>query len=741
MHRNTYLASACALLAGVGMLALSTPALAEDAAPADQPVSDDPTAPIVVTAQKRAEDIQKVPIAIQAMRGDSLKSSGFSDLRDLKALVPSFQASNPGNAANVTFSIRGVGQRDVNSISEGTVAEFVDGAYVSFVGALGQPLYDLERIEVLKGPQGTLFGRNATGGLINIVSKKPTDYLDGYVTTEASSYNGYKVEGAIGGPLGKDVSARLSVSYDKADGYLHNTTGPDLLAKDNLSARLQLKFQPTDTLTVNLSGRYWRAARVPGVGLSYSPQIVDSSGVTRSPTSAAEYENYCVNVLGYPSPPAGAWQAGSCLVYQPDPYKSDYGTGTFFDETYYDLTGTVDLDLSDGVTLTSITDYQHAKLDYSANLTGGVNGVLYQIFTGPQRQFSEELRLASGTGGPLKWQVGLYYLNIYHNVETDFIFPVKYTLAADSYAAFAQGDYDLSDVLTLTLGGRLMYDTKHFVSIGLGIPDFAGTVLGDGANLNREKWNWSGRAVLTYKPTSDLTIYAGVNRGVKGGGFDAGGIPTYPASQAEYKSETLYSYEAGVKANLLGNAITIDGSVFYYDYLDYQAFSAANQTVNLDAKIVGAEMFVTLRPVHGLTLTGAVTYLDAKEKNVPLSSGGVADFPMPQAPEWALQGSIRYATPLLGDDELALQFNGMYQSSTTVSAIPAPDQNIPGYHRFDARVSYKLPGGHVTVAGFLNNITNELYYLNRIDFTGFTGSTVDTPDRPRWGGASLTYNF
>lgn len=737
MSRMVRFAPACALLAGVAVSAISVSAYAQEA----QEGGDSAVGEIIVTAQKRSENLRDVPIAIQAMSGDSLKNSGFTDLRDLKSLVPSFQASNPGNAANVTFSIRGVGQRDVNSTSEGTVAEFVDGAYVSFIGALGQPLYDVERIEVLKGPQGTLFGRNATGGLIHVISKKPTDHLDGYASAEISSFNGYKLEGAVGGPLGDKASGRLSVSYDKADGYLKNTTGPDLLAKDNMSARLQLKFEPTDALTVNLSGRYWKAARVPGVGLSYSPQIVDANGVTRSPTNATEFANFCAS-LGYPAPPAGAWQAGSCLVYQPDPFKSDYGTGTFFEETYYGLTGTVDWDLTSALTLTSITDYQHAKMDYSASLTGGVNGVLYQIFTGPQRQFSEELRLSGDDGGPLKWQAGLYYLNIYHDVQTFFLFPINYTQLSHSYAGFAQGDYKLTDTLTFTLGGRLMYDTKHFVSVGLGgPPPFAGTVLADGADLRSKKWNWSGRAVLTYKPNSDLTVYAGVNRGVKGGGFDGGGIPAYPASQAEYKAETLYSYEAGVKGKLAGNLVSYDGSVFYYDYHDYQAFSGANQTINLDAKIFGAEMFVTLRPVQGLSLNGGITYLDAKEKGVPLPGGGAADFRMPQAPKWSLQGSIRYATSVLGDDELALQFNALYQGTATVSAIPAQDQNIPSYHRYDVRVSYDLPGGHFQIAGFINNIADETYYLNRIDFTGFTGSTVDTPDRPRWGGVSVNYTF
>lgn len=730
-------APAARLLAGVAMAAVAVPALAQDA----QDAADENSNVIIVTAQKRAENLQDVPIAIQAMGGESLKNSGFTDLRDLKALVPSFQASNPGNNANVTFSIRGVGQRDVNVISEGTVAEFVDGAYISFVNALGQPMYDLERIEVLKGPQGTLFGRNATGGLLNVITKKPTDYLDGYVTAEVSSFNGYKLEGAVGGPLGETTSARLSVSYDKADGYLGNTTGPDLLAKDNLSARLQLQFEPTDTLTFNLSGRYWKAFRAPGVGLSYSPQLIDGSGVIRSPENEAEYADFCVNVLGTPTPPAGAWQAGSCTIYQPDPYESDYGNGTFYEATYYGLTGTADLVLSDTVTLTSITDYQHAKMDYSANLTGGDPGILYQIFAGPQRQFSEELRLSGDAGGALRWQTGIYYLNIFHDVQTNFIFPINYSLKADSYAAFAQIDYDLSDSVTLTIGGRIMYDTKDFLSIGIDPANPTGLVLTDGADLSSSKWDWSGRAVLTYNPHSDLTLYAGVNRGVKGGGFDGGGIPAYPVSDAEYESETLYAYDAGVKANFGGNLATIDGSVFYYDYHNYQAFSGANQTVNTDAEIAGAELFLTLRPVHGLTLNGGATYLDTKAKEVDIGGGLTSDFPIPQAPEWALQGSIRYATPLTGDDELSLQFSALYQSQTTISAVPAQDQSIDSYHRFDVRAAYELPGGKITVAGFINNITDELYYLNRIDFTGFTGATVNTPDRPRWGGASVTYKF
>lgn len=749
-----------ALLVGAATAAMSLTAYAqgagvEDGTPAEQDEAGESLSlgVVTVTAQKREERLSDVPIALQAMSGETLEAAGVSDLRDMTVLVPSLRVDNPGNSASVTFTIRGVGQRDVNPIGENNVAVFLDGAYLSFLNTVGQPLYDIERIEVLKGPQGTLFGRNATGGLVSIVSKAPTDYLDGYITAEASSDNGVKVEGAIGGPIAEGVTGRLSVSYDKSDGWLENTTGPDILAKDNFSARAQLQFNPTDTFQLLLSARVWEADRVPGVGLSPTPFVIDANGNIVSPSSEAEYATFCASI-GLPNPPAGAWQGGSCLAAQPDPYSGTYGETSFYEESYYGLTANAEWELTDTLTLTSITDYQHVDMGYSANITSTTDPQFqYDIYTDPQTQFSEELRL-SGENGFLQWQTGLYYLNIEHDVTTDIDlvdliglrFASDYSLKSESFAVFAQGDFSLTDTLTLTLGGRLMQDEKEINNKpNPSLPFLSPLVAADGVVDSRDDDTWSGRAVLTYKPTQDLTIYGGVNRGVKGGGYNSGGVETYLPSEAYYEAEVLLSYEAGFKTTLFDGRLAADGSVFHYDYEDYQAFAApagaSLRTINVDATIDGAELFFTAVPIEGLTLSAGMTYLDAEQHDVPLPDGTFSDFIMPSAPELSTSASIRYAFPIAGDDEFSILLNATTQTERTIAAIDFPDQRIPGYERLDARITYAFPGEHLSVSAFVNNLTDEYALINRVDFTGLSGNTVDTLDRPRWGGVSVTYRY
>lgn len=708
---------------------------------------------IIVTAQKREEREIDVPIAIQALSGDNLSNSGFTDLRDLTTSIPSFRADNPGNPASVAYAIRGVGQRDVNPIGEGAVATYIDGTYVSFLNTVGQPLYDIDHVEVLKGPQGTLFGRNATGGLVNIIFKQPTEQPEGYVTIEGSSDNGRRIEAAVGGPIAEKVTARLSGSYDSANGWLENTTGPNLLAKDNLSARLQVKFQPSDDFSLLLSARVWDAQRVPGVGLSPKPYVVNSAGAVVNPPSAAAYAAYCASI-GLQNPPAGAWQGGSCLASQSDPLRGTYGTSTFYNENYYATTATVEWKLSDAATLTSISDYQHVTMDYSANITATTAPYFqYDIFTQPQEQYSEELRLNGRVGG-LSWQTGLFYLHTAQNVTTDvnltnligLDFLAKYSQNAGSTALFGQADYDLTDRLTLTVGGRGNYDSKTLNNLPDPALSFLGPLLATtGLTETRDETLWSGRGVLTYKPAKDSIVYLGVNRGTKAGGFNSGGAETYLPSDAYFKPETLVSYEAGAKSSLLDNHLQVEGAVFHYDYTDYQAFAqppgSGLRTINVNAKVNGAELFVTAVPVRGLSLSAGVTYLDAYQINVPLPSGGTQDFPMPDAPRWTADAQIRYGLPILGDDELAFQVNGTYSTWRTISAIEYADENIPGYRRYDAHVSYDFPGRRYSITAFVNNLTNAYIIENRVDFTSLSGNAVDTPERPRWFGVNLTYRY
>ncbi|MEJ1969426.1 MAG: TonB-dependent receptor [Rhizomicrobium sp.] len=727
---------------------------------------------VVVTAEKRAEDVQKVPINITAIGGAKLATLDVRNVQDLTAYVPSFRVTEPGNPAVSALSLRGVGQRDINVQNEGAVALFVDQAYVSFIPAVAQPIFDVDRIEVLKGPQGTLFGRNATGGLINIVTRQPSQDFDATAMLEYGSYNEVNAQGAIGGALSDTLSARFAIAYDRDDGYIKNSNGPSLDAENSLAARLQLLWEPSSDFHYTVSAHIWRFLPGPSVGVAPTPFVQDPSGFVRRPTSAADYAAFCAGVThGLVPTPAGAWQGGNCFVAQPDPFHTAVSPEARYNQTYGGLTGTGEWDIGDGLTLTSVTDYQHLNNDFLVDEDAAPPTLFnYEIHDKDSSQFSQELRL-SGASSWLTWVAGAYYLNIDHHilVVTDLYnhpgfgvrLPADYRQHTESLALFGQADIDLTDKLTLSLGLRGINDSKslHNVSTCTSNPgappnlcDILGTVVFPGAIAFNRTYDgsfshadWSGRAVMKYEPTDNIMVYGGVTRGTKSGGFNSGGAEFYPASAVEFKPETLINYEVGAKATTDDHVLTADTSFFYYDYQDYQSFAASTdgglRVLNVNARVRGAELALTLRPLSDLTLTAGGTYLDTLQYDVPLPGGGGGNFQMPDAPKWSFNGEVRYGFQVQGDDELSFQLNGVYVDTRSISAIDYPDERIPAYHRFDARISYDLPGGKWTAAAFVNNFTDETIIATRVDFVGQVGAAVDTLDRPRWFGGSLTYRY
>jgi iron complex outermembrane receptor protein len=753
-----------ALMAVPAARAESTDA-ASTGAEADVPALD----AIVVTAQKRAENIQNVPINITAISADRLASLAITNVQDLTAYVPSFRVTEPGDPAVSAISLRGVGQRDINVQNEGAVALFVDQAYVSFIPAVGQPIFDVDRIEVLKGPQGTLFGRNATGGLINIVTRQPSQNFDAYATVEYGSYNDTKVEAAVGGALASTLSARVSLDYEYADGYIKNTDGAALNAVNSLAGRLQFLWEPSEDARYTLSVRLWRFLPSPSVGLAPTPFVENSSGTVLQPTSAAQYAAYCGALNHGLAPPAGAWQGGNCFTAQSNPFQTTVGPDARYAQNYQAVTGTGVWTLGDGLTLTSVSDYQHLDNDFLVDETATAASLFnYEINDKNSHQFSQELRL-SGSAPWLDWVAGAYYLNIDQDilVVTDLYndpgfgvrLPADYEQRTDSSALFGQGDFKIADGFTLSLGLRGIRDSKSLQNVSTcesnpfappGLCDFLGSVVFPGALAFNRSYDgsfthddWSGRAVLKYEPNRNVMLYGGVTRGVKSGGFNSGGAEFYPASAVEFKSETLIDYEVGAKAATANGLLSVDTSIFDYDYKNYQTFAATTdgglRVLNVDARVKGAELAGSIRPFPHLTLRAAGTYLDTVQYNVPLPTGGTGDFQIPDAPTWSFNGEVRYGFEVQGGDELALQINGVYVGERSISAIDYPDERIPAYHRFDARVTYKLPGDHWTVAAFANNFTNETIIATRVDFVGQIGAAVDTIDRPHWFGVSATY--
>jgi len=751
----------------VGLAAPSSTALAQG----QTSVTDDASQDIIVTAQKRQESSRNVPISITAVSGERLETLDIKDVRDLGLITPGYQAQSPGNPTVSSVAIRGGGQRDIAIHQEGAVATFLDGAYISFSPAVAMPVYDVERIEVLKGPQSTLFGRNATGGLISIISRRPRQIFDATFSLGYGSYNEIKAEGAVGGPLSSTISARASFSYTKSDGFVRNASGPALNANESLSGRVQVLFEPTDDLELLVSAHTWQFFDSPGAGLAPTPFIVDATGTTRKPDSAAEYAAFCAGLNPFAPPPSGAWQNGSCFASQPDRLSGSFGTGVRAKEDWQGIIGTLNWNVGNDVTLTAVTDYQHMSMSYLSNISATPVPIFQFGITGKgSKQFSQEIRLG-GSSAALTWVGGLYFLSIDHDVgglvdlynhpAFGIRLPSAITQKTKSYAVFGQVDWGFAPDLTLSIGGRLFNDNKKYDNVSTctsnplappGLCTFLGAVVFPGAlAFNRsytgeiDRTNWSGRASLRYQPGRDTMVYGSITRGVKGGGFNGGAAEFYPLSAVEFGEEVLTSYELGTKLGLLDNKVTFEGALFYYDYKGYQTYSPSSngglRVFNVDATVKGAEFALTVRPVAGLSLRATGAYLDTKQKDVPLPSGGTADFQIPDAPHFTANGEIRYAFPITGDDEAALQVTATYAGERSIAAIDFPEQRIGSYYKLDARASYELPGGHLTLAAFANNFTNQTILTNRVDFTTVTGNGVDTFDRPRWFGGSVTYKY
>jgi iron complex outermembrane receptor protein len=735
-------------------------------------------ADIVVTAQKRSESAQRIGIAISAFDAKTLQSQNVASAQDLQKITPGLRMESPGSPIQTTFTVRGVGQRDISDHNEAAVVLFSDGAYVSWLGAAGAALFDLERVEVLKGPQGTLFGRNATGGLINIITAKPTFKPEGYARLQVGSYAQVGAEAAISGPLTETLAARLSGYMNRHDGYFDNSGGPDMQGLQNYSVRGQLRWQPDDSLTVDLLARgNWLAPERSG-GFNSKPIIIGADGALRSPTSQAEYAGFCQAVFpaaplfGFTLAPPGSAENGNCFAATgSDRYKGEWRPATY-QLNYQDVSLTINYGLGGGMTLTSISDYQHLykRYDSSASSTN-VPGLFdyYSQLSGDQ--YSQELRLA-GSGDRFRWVLGGFYfhrddavnsyIDVINNPGVLATLGARYSVETESIAGFLQGEYDLGNHLTLILGGRYTHDRKSLDNAGYCVPNPAATgavipgldqcqVLGfvfpaslqfNGFNGGFKDDSLSFKAQLDFKPTPDVLLYAGVNRGAKAGGFNSGGAAFYNVSATQYRPEQITAYEAGFKTTLLNRALRLNGAVFHYDYKDYQSYLSVQgslQVFNVDAKVDGAELEIEAVPVSGLSVRAAVNYLDAKQKNVPFGAGS-ADFVMPNAPKWTLTGNIRYEWDMFGGRP-ALQASANHVTSRSTNAIDYPDLRLPAFTRVDLRAEYTTGDGKWTGAVFVDNVTDKSILLIRVPIETLTGGTSDTYDRPRWFGASLTRRF
>nr|WP_246463241.1 TonB-dependent receptor [Nitrospirillum iridis] len=662
---------------------------------------------IVVTAQRRAENLQKIPIAITAISGDELASKARSSVDSALQDIPAVQVQAGAQGSQVY--IRGVGTNgDPNSIDT-DIAVFFDNVYTGRNEQLGAGLYDISRVEVLRGPQGTLYGRNAVGGTINVISNSPVQEYGGAVNLQVGDYGLRHVDAAVNVPVDETLAVRLAALRETKDGYYSNGGG----ATDVTGLRLKGLWKPTPALSL--------------LG------VVDYQHITGLGATTVSVSNF---------------EAGH-------PWTAEEG---FEDRLNYRfLTTSVQMDYDfDWATLTVIPAYSYSDRYIFTDLISGSRAVGdYQ-----EKQYTGEIRLASPSDSAVKWQVGAYGLR---STNLNLVAPSAGTTSTTgytayyhnppttSYSVFGQATYPVTDSLRLTAGLRYTDDKKGYAYGIRSSYTLPGTsTYYDSGLLTTPDEKDSGvtyKAGVEYDLTADSMVYAQVATGFKAGGYNTSQLPPQT-----YEPEKLTAYEVGAKNRFLDNRLEVNAEAYYYDYKNYQLqypLFGAGQDINTLYSLLlsqyGASTALTYANAHGLCGTSACTlasppgqftqpvanadtgtsygadleakyrltphdeitlsiaYMHARYGNVAAVSD-ISGTQVASAPTWSGVIGYEHSWDLAGG---LLTVRGESKLSTgyvTTTSLSFPHHWQPGYSRSDAYVSYVFPDDRYTIGAFVHNI-------------------------------------
>jgi iron complex outermembrane receptor protein len=719
---------------------------------------------MIITAQKREQNLQDVGISVSAFSGDQLRNLGMTKTVDITQQVPGLQLLTFTPALTV-FNLRGVSQNNFQDNLEAPVAVYMDGVYLATMNALNGQMFDMQRVEVLRGPQGTLFGRNATGGLIHFISRGADDAeSNGYVEATVGDYGTRNLEAAAGGSLSDAVRARVSGRWEKADGYVEageafgaQASGRDSHGADGFALRAALQGDLGEDTVADLTLAYAKDDNVPSGQYTVALTGFDINSGLGAFTDA--YLQDPVDPVN--NPPVGP-QDFSRDPITGDVHKhfSNYDTG--FDRDSTSATLQISHDLSDALELVSITNITVMDKDYLEDAGGGFGFFPYRTVN-DYEQFSQELRI-SGDGERLRWQAGAYYLDMtadtFQTVSGALILGgTSDTQTMDTFgkvdsrnwSLFGQAEFDLTDTLTLIGGLRWSQDdkeidfTRYYSDEPNGVPRSMIFDIGALANSDLDEidyGDYAGRVQLDWKPGDDLLAYVSLNRGIKGGNWSIDPLGGVSRGNLRHKEEVLYALEAGIKYSFADGLGRVNAAVFGYDYDDYQAFSLTGltpQVTNSDAEATGGEIELVLAPVDGLDLMFGLSYIDSTIDAVPDVFGGTRETELPNAPELSLNWLLRYAVPV-ARGELAAQVDGRWNDDQYLEGTNSEVSFEGSYAVWNARLSYSLAGDDIEVSAWVKNLTDEEYRLYNLDI-GLLGFIEQVYAPPRQYGVTLSYRW
>jgi len=692
---------------------------------------------VVVTAQRREENLQDVPVAVSAMSEGMIERKDVHNIDGIANSVPglSFAPFAPGQ--NI-ISLRGASSNDDGAGTDNSVAVFVDDIYLGRVSNINPEMFDLERIEVLRGPQGTLYGKNTIGGAINVVSKKPNlDEVEGKLQVGAGNYSSNKFAAYVTGPLSDKLAAKAAVSYRKRDGWAENIlTGEQLKDDDRYGLRGQLLYA-SDNFEALFSADYNK---------------VDVGDMGRIPVDTGYDDGVNVD----PAIWAGPYQA-ACGNRGPDCVTSP--TQGYAEQEAWGISAKLSWSLAAG-DLVSITGFRESESDWNMDSTGSLALPLIDDILDNTEQFSQEVRWISQINDQTNYVVGLWYLKEETDRSECFDFSADSDCSSGldgsdfyrqenettGYAGFGQLDWRFSDSLKLTVGARYSYEKKAIDNTSI-----AGNfvIINESfSNSVEESWSaFTPKAALAYEFREGGQVYLSVASGFKSGGFPA--APTTIYDTAPLDPEEALSYELGIKTEI-GGALRLNAALFKTEYQDLQMQSfgprdagaafGTFQTFNAgDAEVLGFEVEFTWAPVRNLLLSGFYGYMDSEFTRLHVPN---AAFPnqsgedMIRTPKNKYSLNAEYTIPLRNGGEIGLMLDYSYTDDQREELEPWAVR--PAFDTVNAKVTWNTSNEGLSFSLWGKNLTDEEYITHMYTIAS---SVVAVYGDPSTYGASVDWRF
>ena len=774
------LALAAALTAFAGSAAAQAANAPEAAAAADSNTVGE----VVVTAQFREQSLQSTPIAITAVNAAMLEQRSQTNIAQVANQAPNVTLSPQGSAFGPSLgaSIRGVGQYDFNPALEPGVGLYVDDVYYSTLTGSILDLLDLDRIEILRGPQGTLAGKNSIGGAVKLYSKKPTGSGDGYFQGTYGGLNRLEARGSADFAIVPDkVFMRLSGVTKHYDGYVDRLdyacanpgSGlPSLTSrtdcklgseggKDYSALRAAVRWLATDKLEVNIIGDVTSdTSQNPASTLLYANNanpFVSLNGVPYDSRFIPSDPYVSYGTYYMPGKTAVPFSADPLIA---DPQSRYLGWG---------VSGTIDYKLADNLSLKSITAFRAYTSDFSTDNDVSPLPLGLGVEHLTHRQFSQELRVNGNVGDVLDWTAGGYYFRQrsiyathqdlwYPGIVLDFLGDDPVT--AHTKGAFVHSTWHVTDKLNLTGGLRYTKEDKDYAYTRLnrdGTPSLAlGALNGQVGHYEGDRWDYRVNVDYQWLPT--FMTYAQISTGFKGGGVNP--RPFVAAQVQPFGPETLTAYELGFKSSLLERRVRLNGAVFFNKYKDIQiALLSCPQfggpgpcalPANAgDADVKGAELEAEVHPGGGLMFDGSISYLDFKYTRIdplaggPTQPGGVQlGMRTPYSPKWKYSAGVQYEIDAGSIGTITPRVDMAYQSSLYTNAVNGPLNQIEGYATANARLTWRSTDRDLEASLEVTNLTNKLYYVTKFDLTGAgAGSVSGQPAMPREWAVTVKKSF